>query len=148
LRGIQRLIDFKTASGFKNVILLFACSLSLSGCGDKFASPPVVSIQSASPTGSDAVVAGDRVAFVVEVRATGLPQTAEVGLVIQSAIRESVASADMVSVTNGKTVKLTVIALIPKTTSIHLFTPLYVAGQTESVALDSRVYKVAGFRGN
>ena len=135
------------AKSRKLIEVLFCVSiLLLAGCGNKSESPPVISIQSASPSGDEALLAGDQVTFTVEVRANGLPQIAEVSLVIQSANGEPIVATDMVSLTNDKVVKLTATASIPDTTTIRLFTPVYLTGQDQTASLDTRVYKVVGRR--
>lgn len=122
--------------GLLAVVLLASCSQK--------ETRPVVSIQTVSPSGDVPLVAGDTVVFEVTARVQGAPTGGMVGLIVQGDDGSVVGECGAVRVSDGETVKLTAIAIIPLLSSVRIFVPLYLAGSDKSDIVDMRDFKVVG----
>lgn len=116
--------------------------LTLSSCGKSQEAQSTIAIQRAAPSGEQALVVGEMVGFSIEVRAQNFRGPAHVGLVIQSADRTVLASLEPVPIDPGKSVQLEASVTVPKTTSIQVFTPLFLGDKSQTSVLDTRIYKV------
>lgn len=117
-----------------------------SGCGKRQENKTVVSIQKTTLSVDAPLVAGETVTFQIDVRVQGLESSGQLGLIVQSAERVIVATCDPIAVTDGATVRLTAVGLVPETTVIRVFTPLYVNGNDKTEVLDTRLFQVIGKR--
>ena len=127
------------------VAVVFALCLSAVGCSRKSPSP-VVSIQSAEPSGDVGLLEGDRVQFVVAVRAGAMDKPGKVALVVQSA-DQTIGLTGPVPIENGQVLTLRTEVVIPRTSTIEVVTPLYLDAAAATSILDRRYYKVIGRRG-
>jgi hypothetical protein len=118
---------------------------ALMGCGNA-GSPAVVSIQSIEPSGESPLLEGDRVVFVVTVRAQGFDQPGKVGVLVQSE-GNILASSELVSIESGATATLRLPVAVPDVSSMQVVTPLYIGEAERSSIVDRRNYKVVGRRG-
>jgi len=125
-----------------SVVLALLGIAAIAGC-DKPTSVPVVSIQSAKPSGDTPLVGGELVTFSVTVRAQGLNQPSTVALVVQSD-GKVLGTADAVPIEEGVPKTLEVQALIPTTNSIQVLTPLYLGDAKQTSVVDVRHFKVVG----
>lgn len=130
------------ASRIFSVVLALLGGLAVLGC-DKPGPVPVVSIQSAKPSGDAPLVGGELVTFTVTVRAQGLNKPGTVALVVQPD-GQLLGVADAVPIEEGVPKTLEVQALIPATNSIQIFTPLYLGDAKQTSVVDVRRFKVVG----
>ena len=129
----------------RSILLLIFFGL-ISGCGNKKDEKIVVTIQATFPSGDIALVAGDSITFQVDVKVQGMRSTGRLGLIAQSADGTIVAECAPVAVPKDSTVRLTAVGVVPATTVVHLFTPLYIEGTDKTDLLDTRLFKVIGKR--
>ncbi|GKT20075.1 hypothetical protein AVHY2522_24725 [Acidovorax sp. SUPP2522] len=120
--------------------------LIVTGCKGKEEAKPTVSIQKTSPSGETPLVAGDEINFQIDVRVQGLHNAAQVSLIVQSAEGVVVADCAPITVSNGVSVRLNAVGVVPETTVVRVFTPLYINGGNNTEVLDTRLFKVVGKR--
>lgn len=130
---------------FVSTAVALALCISTIGCESNKLSP-VVTIQSAKPSGDVGLLEGDRVEFEVVVRADGFDKPRKVALVVQSA-GQAIGGAGPVTIESGQVVTLRSDVVIPRTSAVEVITPLFLDNQTETSTMDIRYYKVIGRRG-
>ncbi|WCM87854.1 hypothetical protein [Acidovorax sp. NCPPB 3576] len=127
-------------AGVSTVLLIVA------GCKGKEEVKPTVSIQQTSPSGDIPLVAGDEINFQIDVRVQGLQNAGQISLIVQSAEGVVIADCAPVTVSNGAAVRLNAAGVVPETTVVRVFTPLYINGGNNTEVLDTRLFKVVGKR--
>jgi hypothetical protein len=123
--------------------LLILCS-GLAGCEKKVADNSTVSIQNTKPSGDAPLLAGEEIKFDIGILTRNAPEGSSVGLVIQGADDSLLGIAEPVKVKNGHEIQISLKALIPLTTSVNVFAALYGDANKDSIAVDSRTFKVIG----
>lgn len=116
----------------------------LSGCDRRATDIPTIAIQKASPSGEQVLVAGEAVAFDVEVIAHHVPAGSAGALNIQAADGMVLGVDGPKPIRDGERVAFHVKIKVPNTTSLEINTPLFFEGKDETAVLDSRRYKVVG----
>ena len=126
--------------------LLVICCCGLASCEKKVADTPTVSIQSTQPSGESPLLAGEEINFAIGVLTRHAPEGGSVGLVIQASDDSLLGIAEPVRVKNGQETQISVKALIPVTTSVNVYAALYGDASKDSIAVDSRSFKVIGIK--
>ena len=121
--------------------LICAC---LVACGRATDPGPMIAIQSTSPPGERLLLEGEDIEFQVAVLARNAPLESSFGLVIQAADGTPLGVAGPAKFQSGLEGKLSAKVHIPRTASVEVFVALYGDPNAQSIAVDSRNYRVFG----
>jgi hypothetical protein len=119
---------------------------ALGGCGKSVEPAAIVSIQKTLPSGDVPLLSNDTVTFQVEVHVQGLKAPGQIALIIQAADGTVLGGCDPISIQDNATATLTSRVLIPDTSVVRIFTPLYFGESSKTEVLDTRIFKVVGKR--
>jgi hypothetical protein len=131
---------------FLKLAILIICWHGLVGCEKKSSDNPTVAIQRTKPSGETPLLAGDEVNFDIGILTRHAPEGSSVGLVIQSSDDTLLGIAEPIQVKNGQEIQLSVKTLIPLTTAVNVYAALYENVNKDSIAVDSRAFKVVGIK--
>lgn len=130
---------------FKSIAALLVC-FTIAGCNKQTSEIPTIEIQNAKPSGEQTLLAGEEINFNIGILANHAPKSSRVGLVVQSADDTLLGIAAPIQVKNGQEIQLSVKTVIPQTTSVSVYAALYGDTNKDSIAVDSRAYRVIGVK--
>ena len=126
------------------ILIIFLCGLV--GCDKKVSDTPSIAIQTTKPSGEVLLLTGDEINFDVTVLTRHAPEGSSVGVIIQASDDALLGIAEPIQVKNGQEIKLSAKAVIPATTSINIYAALYGNVNKDSIAVDSRAFRVIGVK--
>lgn len=133
-------------SYFSKLLILIVCCGGFSGCDKKPSDIPTVAIQATKPIGEEVLSAGDEIQFNISVLTQHAPKGSSVGVIIQAADDSLLGIATPIQVQNGQEIQLSVKTMIPVTTSVNIYAALYEDVNKDSIAVDSRAFRVIGIK--
>jgi hypothetical protein len=148
----RKLAVFNRATGEEKIhmnkltsLVLAATVLAcMSACRPTAGVSPNIAIQKTNPSGDEALAAGQLVDLSLQVLAYHVPDKSTAALVVQDANKAVLAMDGPYPVLGGASVEFHAKFKVPETTSIQIFTPLYLDGKDQTNILDTRVYRVVG----